>query len=68
MKFGTLKKGDRVKVHNKSGNVMLPSGFYEYEIIDTDNISVAVDGIDKWWFCRETGHSYVGDAVILETL
>jgi len=68
MELGTLKKGDRVKVHNKSGNVMLPSGFYEYDIIDADDVSVAVEGFDKWWFFRDTGHSYVGDAVILEIL
>jgi len=64
MKFKTLKIGDKVKIHNKSGNVMLPVGFYECEIIDADDKSIAVSGFDKWWFYRDTGQSYVGDAEI----
>ena len=37
-----------------------------YKVIDMDDKSIAIsDGIGKWWFYRDTGEAYAGEAKII---
>lgn len=57
--------GDRVKIYNRSSNIAYKSGVYEMEVIDEGEKSIAVKSFGKWWFYRDNGESYSGNARII---
>jgi hypothetical protein len=65
MRLKDVHVGDTVRVHNRSDNAVLKAGTYELPVVDEDEKSVAVQSFDKWWFYRDTGESYVGNATII---
>ena len=67
-KFPHVHIGDVVRVHNKSDNVALKAGVYDMKVVDKDKRSFAVESFGKWWFYRDSGEAYAGDAIIVKTL
>lgn len=67
MNLKDIHVGDTVKVHNRSDNIAHKVGLYELLVVSEDDHSfaVAVKSFDKWWFYRDTGESYTGDAVVI---
>jgi hypothetical protein len=67
-----VRVGHKVKVHNKRDNVVFKAGKYEGEVVKEDGHSFGVkipgDWGDEWWFHRSSGHSYTGDAEIIEVI
>jgi hypothetical protein len=57
--------GDIVEIHNRSDNAALKKGFYHLQVIEEDDHSLAVASFGAWWFYRDTGQAYSGDAVIV---
>lgn len=64
--FSEVKKGDISVIENRADNVAMKAGTYEMEVVEVDGISFAVDSFDKWWFYKEGGHAYGGDASVIE--
>lgn len=63
--FDHIHVGDTVLIDNRADNIALVAGRYEATVVDEDASSLAVDlGCGKWWFYRDDGHSYTGEAVI----
>jgi uncharacterized Ntn-hydrolase superfamily protein len=61
--LGCIAVGDMVTIEVCGDN-----GKYvgQYGVIDADDHSIAVTGgHGPWWFYRDTGHAYVGNAKIL---
>jgi len=67
-KFTNIKAGDKIRIHNKTENIAWPPGFYECDVIDSDAHSFAIESFGKWWFYRDTGESYTGNAVVVKIL
>ena len=61
--FNYVHVGQTVLVENLSDNVVLTKGVYAMEVVAEDEGSIAVKGFGgPWWFYRDTGESYTGDA------
>jgi len=68
MNLAKVQIGDKVKIHNRKDNVAIREGFYNSSVVDSDEKSIAIQGIGKWWFYRDSGESYVGDAIVVAVL
>jgi len=61
--FDYVHVGQTILVENLSDNVVLTKGLYLMEVVAEDEDSIAVKGFGgSWWFYRDTGQSYTGDA------
>jgi hypothetical protein len=69
-KFKDIHVGDKVKFNNKTDNVAIKAGEFIAEIVKEDNHSFAINplGYNFWWFYRDTGRSYVGNAIVVEKI
>lgn len=67
MPFDSIHRFDRVFVHNKSDNAVLKAGYYNLLVVDEDEKSIALqfEVGNKWWFFRDTGEPYAGNAEII---
>jgi len=68
MSLKDVHVGDKVRVHNINDNAALDAGYYDMDVIDEDSMSFAVKSFGYWWFYRDTGVSYVGNARVVNAL
>lgn len=68
VKFPNIHIGDTVHVNNRSDNIVLKKGYYDFVVKAEDDHSFAVQSglCEEWWFYRDTGESYTGDAIVIE--
>ena len=61
-----VSAGDYIQIKNRSINDVLPQGYYDALVVQDDDNSFAVDtGTDLWFFDRECGESYIGNASVI---
>jgi len=66
--LNNIHLGDIVEIFNRSENCVIKKGYYEYKVVQEDEKSFALGGIDLWWFYRSNGESYVGDAIVVDVI
>jgi hypothetical protein len=59
--FNDVHVGDIITVHNREDNAKYKAGIYQFVVDKEDETSFAADG---WWFYRDTGLSYAGNAIV----
>lgn len=65
-KLNDIQIDDKVLVRNHSDNFAHKAGDMEMTVCCADEHSFAVNSLcGPWWFYRDTGTSYTGDAEII---
>jgi hypothetical protein len=68
MSFNDIYIGDTVEIKNNSDNIVIKKGNYKMKVTAEDKHSFAVESHSKWWFYRDSGQAYVGDAVVIRKI